>query len=348
MSERRRPAHYKLILPLWVFALVAAAAWQVWSARPKPPPPGWQTWRNVGSILGIAETKTGIFFGGSKGLFQMTERGDAKSISISGLDNRVMVNSMLFDGARNLFVGHDGGLSIFDGSRWKNFTRDDGLPDRTVRAMCRSSNGGLWLGTNNGAVLAAGAEMGIGSLKVLTTADGLMSNVVSALLEDHDGGVWFGNYAAPQGGLSRLKDGKWQHWTMKEGLPHPNVTCLMLDRDGRVWAGCGFMDHGGAAVFKSANGVWGLERVLPSSELAGIKVRSLFQDSLDRVWIGSENDGLAVRSGNKTMRVLTEKEGLADQEVLITAESRDHAIWMGTISGLNRIGPETVARMLRQ
>jgi ligand-binding sensor domain-containing protein len=177
----------------------------------------------------------------------------------------------------------------------------------------------------------------------VTTRDGLLNNVVSALLEDGEGGIWFGNYVSHKGGLSRLQGDRWLRWTARDGLPHPNITSLLLDRNGRVWAGCGFLDRGGAAVFGGSSGTWRLEHTVPTAELAGAKVRSLFQDSRGRIWLGSEQDGIAVRTANRTSRVLTVKDGLSAQEVMVIAEARDRSLWLGTADGVTRIGPEALS-----
>lgn len=340
---------YRLLIFVWIAAVLMAILWQFWSARPKPPPPGWKTWRNLGSILGIVMTPDGVIAGGSKGLFRIDAQYRISPIKIKGITNPVVVYDLLYDRKGILWVGHNSGLSFFDGTNWKTLTEVDGLPDRTVRTLAGTKAGELWIGTNNGTMQLAGPNPGnCTSTLVLTPRDGLLHGLVSAIVEDGEGGIWFGNYAAPDGGLNRLKDRQWQHWTPKEGLPHANITSLLLDRDGLIWAGCGFLERGGAAVFRAQNGAWRIDQILPANELAGVKVRSLFQDSRGWIWIGSENDGMAIRSGNKTLRILTTQDGLANQEVLVTTEAPDKAIWLGTINGLNRIGPEALMALFQQ
>lgn len=349
LNIHSRPILHRLLMFAWIAVLVMAVFWQFWSARPKPPPPGWKTWRHLGSILDMVITRDGVIVGGSKGLYRIDAQYRARPIEIKGIENPVMVYRLLYDRNGKLWVGHANGLSCFDGKNWKTLTEADGLPDRTVRALAETRAGELWIGTNNGAIRLTGpAPWNSASRMVLTTHDGLLHGLVSAILEDQEGGIWFGNYAAPEGGLSRLKDRQWQHWTPKQGLPHANVTSLMLDRDGLVWAGCGFLDRGGAVLFGTRNNIWYIYKILPAEELAGVKVRSLFQDSHRRVWIGSENDGMAIRFGGRTLTILTTKEGLANREVLVTAEAPDRAIWLGTIEGLNRIGPEALATLFPQ
>jgi len=341
---------YKVIIAAWIVAIIAAILWQFRPAADEPPPPGWRNWKGIGSILATVITKDGVFVGGSRGLFHIiTEQGSVKTIEIPGVKNPVMVWALLLDSEDVLWVGHDKGLSIRKGTDWKTLTRDDGLPDTTVRAIVKTKDRIVWLGTNNGAVRLNGpGPWDQNTMTLLTPQDGLLHKVISAILEDREGGMWFGNYVAPEGGLSRLKDKQWQYWTPKDGLPHANITSLMLDHEDRVWVGCGFMDRGGAAIFSKSSGDWRLETTIPTNELAGPKVRSLFQDNKGRVWLGSENDGMAVRFGNKTLRILTVKDGLAAQEIMSITESKDNAIWLGTLDGLTRIGSEALTSLFPQ
>jgi ligand-binding sensor domain-containing protein len=336
----------RLLIVAWVVLLSGAIAWQFRPEPVKPPPPGWRTWKGIGSILGMAITPQGLFAGGSKGLFLIEPAESVRQIAVPGMNGQGMVYSVVATPDGAVWVGHEKGLSRLHGAKWQTLTSSDGLPDGAVKAISVTRAGNIWIGTDNGAArLPVAGPWDRTSIVVVTTRDGLLNNVVSALLEDGQGGIWFGNYASYEGGLSRLHGNRWLRWTARDGLPHPNITSLLLDRDGKVWAGCGFLDRGGAVIFGGSSGTWRLERTMPAAELAGAKVRSLFQDSRGRVWLGSEQDGMAVRQGDRTVRVLTTADGLASQEVLVIAEARDHALWLGTSDGVNRIGPDALSAL---
>lgn len=336
----------RLILLAWAVIIAGALVWQFRAPPVKPPPPGWRVWKGIGSIPGIAVTGKGVFAGGSKGLFLIEPGGSARQVAIPGMDGRGMLYSVVATRDGSVWVGHDKGLSVMRGSTWTTLTSDDGLPRGAVRAIAPTRDGNIWIGADNGAArLPASGPWDRSSITVVTGRDGLLNSAVSALLEDGEGGMWFGNYVSHKGGLTRLREKSSWRWTVRDGLPHPNITSLLLDREGRVWAGCGFLDRGGAVVFGRSSGDWRLERTIPSGELAGAKVRSLFQDSAGRVWLGSEQDGIAVRLGNRTLRVVTTADGLASQEVLSAAEAPDRSLWLGTSDGVNRIGPDALSTL---
>ena len=70
--------------------------------------------------------------------------------------------------------------------------------------------------------------------------------------------------------------------------------------------------------------------------LAGEKIRSLFEDSQKRLWVGSEYAGLAILYDNKSI-ILTKKTGLAGDEIKVIIEDTDNNMWIGTREGLTKI-----------
>lgn len=336
------------LVAAWFVALVAAF---VWLSRPGPkhaPPPGWSYWKATGATLALALTDDGVFAGGSRGLFHVSAQGVAKRINIPELNGPIIVYALLMGSDGILWVGHSQGLSLRTTEGWSHITKEDGLPDEAVKAITRTGDGALWLGTDKGAVRLDGLDRTNGNfLSVLTSQDGLIHPKVSVILEDADGGLWFGNYAAPEGGLSRLKGNQWQHWTTKEGLPHPNVTSLMLDKEGRVWAGFGLLNKGGGAIFSSSSGVWAIIETLSTPDLAGPKLRSIAQDSKGRVWLGSEYDGIAIRQNGEVLRLLTVDDGLPAQEAMVIVEANDGSIWLGTLEGVVHISADAVEALFK-
>src|SRR5690349_9087816 len=57
----------------------------------------------------------------------------------------VTVYSMSQDKDGFLWLGTENGLSRFDGTHFKNFTRDDGLPDNEIIQVFADSKGRVWI-----------------------------------------------------------------------------------------------------------------------------------------------------------------------------------------------------------
>jgi len=68
----------------------------------------------------------------------------------------------------------------------------------------------------------------------------------------------------------------------------------------------GFSRHGGAARYSGSK--W--TNLTVQDGLAGESTRSVYEDTLGRMWIGSEYDGVAVGTPG-SWEILTEKDGLA-------------------------------------
>jgi len=327
----------------WLLAIALAFVYMSRPTPSPPPPPGWTIWRDPGATRAVALTDEGVFSGGFRGVFQLHEDGTATRVHLPATSGLVIVNAILLDRNGVLWAGHNQGVSVRVGADWETLNEKHGLPHPRVAALAVTKDGSIWLGTMEGAVrMPLAGPWNQDTMERLTVQDGLLHNIVSAVLEDGDGGLWFGNYAAPAGGVSRLKGEHWTHWTPRQGLPHPDVTSLMLAKDGRVWAGCGLYSEGGAAVFSGASGQWKLERTLPIEELAGPKVRSIHEDRKGRIWLGSEYDGLTIRHKNRTLRIVTPDDGLPAWEVMAVTEADDGTMWLGTLGGVVRMAPDAV------
>lgn len=89
-----------------------------------------------------------------------------------------------------------GGLTIWDGQKWTNYSSVEGLPGNHVFMLHQDAKGQMWVGTNRGLALWQG-----GKFKTMTTADGLFDNNIFSMATQADGGMWVGSY----GGVAFIK-----------------------------------------------------------------------------------------------------------------------------------------------
>ena len=247
------------------------------------------------------------------------------------------VRALIVDNSNTLWIGHEGGLTSYDGKSFKTITRENGLPDNRVSALMQDKKGRLWVGSWDGVTVIDGTNM-----KTLTTKDGLLDNMTNVIMEDSEGGIWLGSYVAPRGGVSLLKDGKWQYFNIENMLPHNNITSIIQAKDGAVWIGTGLFDRGGAARLVNKADKWVLaETITKKDGLAGEKVRSLFQSDKGQLWLGSEYDGLTIiNKGKKT--IVNMDSGISDNEVKSILQDKYGNIWLGTRNGITFIRWNTV------
>jgi signal transduction histidine kinase/ligand-binding sensor domain-containing protein len=141
------------------------------------------------------------------------------------------VHSIAGDRAGNLWISHQyQGLfhlleaSVVEQISWSRLGRKDYaqalLPD--------PEQGGLWLGFRDGGV----AYFKDGQIRAsYTSADGLGEGRVESLQLDLQGTLW----AATEGGLSRIKNGRAATLTSKNGLPCDTVHWVVEDDDHAFW-----------------------------------------------------------------------------------------------------------------
>ena len=104
------------------------------------------------------------------------------------------------DGAGRKWFGTLLGVSQFDGSTWKTYTRADGLVFDSVSAVAVDAAGDRWFGTPDGV-----SEFHGSTWTTYTEADGLAENDVRAIAIDGAGHRWFGTDG---GGVSQVFDGR--------------------------------------------------------------------------------------------------------------------------------------------
>ncbi|MBI1388875.1 MAG: hypothetical protein GC154_10555 [bacterium] len=76
--------------------------------------------------------------------------------SVASYLNEIQLNGQRvfyidFEDDSSAWVASSNGLFYFNGYDWSHFTEDDGLPSSMVRCVCVTSDGRVWIGTDQGA-----------------------------------------------------------------------------------------------------------------------------------------------------------------------------------------------------
>ncbi len=108
---------------------------------------------------------------------------------------------------------------------------EQGLPQNTVSSIVQTTDGYLWLATQEGLVRFDGVRFKVFSP---SNSPGLTSLALIRLLAGPDGTLWI---STDGGGLGRFRDGKFTSLTRRHGLPHDRVQVLLADGEGGVWIG---------------------------------------------------------------------------------------------------------------
>lgn len=249
-------------------------------------------------------------------------------------------------------------LSQYSRTVW---TQEHGLPQDTIRAVTQTTDGYLWLGTDEGLARFDGYDF------VVFDKDhyNLPTNSITALGAGLDGSLWIGTAS----GLTRYRDKTFYTYTTKDGLPDDSIVDLTVDHLGVLWAVSGVdlarFDGKRFTVYKAGRDIpvttvqrvtedrhldlWvggfssvvkrvgsRFERVVDARELGNDFVTQIVSDGHNNLWIGG-SQGLILRSADGKIRRFDTRDGLPDVFVRALRIDRDGNVWAGTNSGLARL-----------
>jgi ligand-binding sensor domain-containing protein/signal transduction histidine kinase len=196
---------------------------------------------------------------------------------------------------------------------------DNGLPQNTVHSITQTTDGYVWVATEEG--LARFDGLGFVVFDKQNTP-ALKSNDVRALLATHEGGALWASTAS---GAARLSGGEWQSFTTAQGLAGDDVASVYEDREGSIWVatskGLSCYRDGKFTNFTSKDG------------LAADVVQAVSEDAEGNLWVGTDEGLSRFRDGRFTS--YTSKDGLTGGGVSAIQQGTDGCLWVGTANGLS-------------
>ena len=252
-----------------------------------------------------------------------------------GLPNAI-ATAMAEDGQGFLWIGSPGGLSRWDGYRFRVYQaepqRDGALPDNYVQALHGDARGRLWVGTTSAGLLRHDPATDRFIRYPVGGETGLSHVSVRQVRDDGEGGLW----VVTDGGLDRLDpaSGRIEHasrgWAAVAGA---QVRVLLRDRRGALWLGSR------AGLFKREPGAQTLEPVALRTG-ATVQPEVLSQDSAGRIWVGSlqhgvfvlADEGLAPATAVRERAMPDGLDLLRDSQIAGLAEVQAGEMWVATLS----------------
>jgi signal transduction histidine kinase/ligand-binding sensor domain-containing protein len=245
------------------------------------------------------------------------------------------------------------------------WSQQQGLPQDTIRAITQTTDGFLWLGTDEGLARFDGYEF----VAFGKDRGKLPSNSVNVLAAGPDGSLWIGT----PNGLTRYARGRFQTFTQKDGLPGNAVSALLVDHAGTLWIVAGgnlsrfdgrrfnnFM-RGQDIPLRVVRGVWedrsqtlyvagtssvarlehgSFRKIFEPAVLEGDFPSAVLKDHRGNLWILGFR-GLIRQSPDGRISRFGSLEGLTDPfELRAIKEDRDGNLWVATNSGLARLEGE--------
>ena len=268
-------------------------------------------------VISIAETRDGKIWMGTlgTGLFYL-EAGHLAHVTAGFPDNKI--NCLLPLDDNSLWVGTDSGLFRWNGTELRPAALPASLRHVQVLTMLRDRDSNIWVGTARGLVRISTGGIALSEERELRGDGG-----VNALFEDREGNIWVGGAR----GLERVQDSIFLTYSPAASLPSESNGPIYVDPENRTWFAPA---RGGLYFLKEARvqpiATAPLDRDVVYS-IGGLK---------DEIWIGGQHSGLTrlqYRDGVVRTRTYTEADGLAQNSIYAVYQSRDGAVWAGTLTG---------------
>lgn len=237
--------------------------------------------------------------------------------SAARLDAPMTVWDMCEDREGRIWIGSSKGLWLWSpyeppALRLRQLSKEDGLPDNSVRRVMVDKEGSIWLGSYYAGLI----RLKRGVFTNYTAREGLPFDVLYAMLHARDGSYWLAGF----GGLQHVSPSGVQNFTTDNGLTNDLVRSLAEGTDGAVWVAT----YGGLhRIHRGKIQVWTVKDGLPDNQIRAVHVA---RDGA--VWIGMTR-GLCRFAGG-AFTTFSEAQGLPQANCVCIYESRDGSIWVST------------------
>jgi ligand-binding sensor domain-containing protein len=224
----------------------------------------------------------------------------------------------------SIWFGADTGVASYDGLTLRRHPVAN-YPDPfyDARALVFDRQGRLWCGTQGGVARLDSSSSA--SWVRFPGGTGIPNGIVHAMAMDSTGTIWAGTEL----GLARF-DGT--AWSPEIGsLGASQVNSILCDRGGMLWVATT------SGLHRRSGKTW-LPVIRQGSSLPSDNVKALFQDSRERIWVGTASAASVFEPGGAA-RIVVPPSG--DTDFLSLGEDARGALWIGTGSMLHRFDGTT-------
>lgn len=260
------------------------------------------------------DTNGDIYISTINGIDLFTQNGIEKVRVFNGMD----VNQLKIDNYGTLWAATEEGIIRWNSKSdiFELFSEKNGLPAKQVSSLIFDKEGSLWVSTKKAGLI----RFRIGKITTISTLDGLTSDKIN-IVGKKGKTIYIGT---DNGEINLLKEGKITQLKCNS-LEGKGIRDFLFDSKERQWA----VNYSG--VLKIENEVkkkYGLDNGLPS-----IEVRRIFQDSKDRIWLGTRTGGIVNFDGNSSSAIYNKSNGLSSNYILSIEEDLKGNIVIGTNAG---------------
>lgn len=279
-------------------------------------------------MLCITQASNGvIWFGTNGGGIMLFDGNKFKYIKEKeGLANNVVFSIVEAHG--KMFIGTNGGLSIYDGKNFINYTEKDSsnhIDHNRVFKIIKDNKGVVWIGTQKGIYTYQNNQLVKFDKNKL-----LLEAPVFTMFCDSKNNIWFGTITSG----AYVYDGKkFKNYSTKDSLSNNFVRTIIEDKNGTIWLGTASFLH--KIVNNKLHAVW----TEPGAKL--VTFTSALLDKNKELWFGSQS-GIYHYNGKKFKRY-TIANGLISSNIYCVFQDKDLNYWFGSADqGLSKFSGELI------
>ncbi len=293
-------------------------------------------------IGSISEDKHGnIWFATEHGALKF----NLSAANNTGLNNFTLFNekkglssnsvfSITTDYEGNVWMGtYLGGASLLSSEAFANYTPKDGLITDKITTLFQTKDGTYIIGTLSNGISIFSNEV----FSHVTSVTDLAQSIISSITEDNRENLWIGTSV----GIFVLKKQNGTYVLRKRikkinKITLPMVVNIYQDKKGGIWIatyGEGLFKIDGSDNLENIDNI-DVKHFTKSNGLASNNILTMFIDSKDFIWLGTNEAGL-LKFENKKFINYAENNGLANKAVWSIAEDDKHNMYFGTESGIS-------------
>jgi ligand-binding sensor domain-containing protein len=253
----------------------------------------------------------------NQGLYHI-HNGTVNQIKSKDSLNEKIISSIHVNIDGTIWIGTNQGLSVFDGSSWLYYSKDNGLISNSVLSVQSGSDGSIWAQTEKGI-----SHFDNGKWIDFPIGSDPMNRYTSNMVVSQDDSVWVLTYY----GLMQFDGTSWK--TIDSPVSFPLIwepilrRTLYSDANNDIWVG-----SGGGKLYRYDGRQW-TQFSIPVQDV----ITSIAVSNQDEIWIGTAHSGLFY----KNQQDWEEYHPVPDRPVdRINSIFMDPAgtIWIGSRTGL--------------
>lgn len=238
----------------------------------------------------------------------------------------------------NIWIGHSGGITKYDGKYFTNYSEKDGLINNNVWSIATDKTGNVWIGTIDGVCKFDGKNFTpfeIPAGRRDTTKGVTSEKMIHSIMEDSKGNMWF----ATNGGAYKYDGKTLTNLSEENGLCNNFVNTIMEDKKGNIWF---TSSHNGLCRYDGTS----FTNITENFDTAGKGIGNILEDKTGNIWFVVKGFGVNRFDGNTITNYHT-GEGLFSHTTFQIYEDLQGRIWFVGFKGVFRFDGESIINVTR-